>query len=158
MEACRPPFSSLPLLPDRAIDVEAIPWVPQGDHIWFKPYRFDLSTGTWINLRIARGGQINRHRHSGGAVLGYCLKGSWHYPERDWIARPGTLVYEPPGDIHTLVVLGDEEMQTLFQVSGILQYLDDQDNVIGMDDVFTKMERYRRFCRENGIAEVDLCY
>lgn len=147
------------MLPDKAIDLAAIPWVPQGEKIWFKPCRFDLATGTWINLlKVERGGKINRHRHSGGPVLGYCLKGSWHYPERDWVARPGTFVFEPPGDIHTLVVRGDEEMQTLFQVSGIMQYLDDDDRVIGMDDVFTKRERYRRFCRENGIPEVDLCY
>lgn len=149
----------LPMLPDRAIDVDAIPWVPQGEGIFFKPYRFDLSTGTWTNLlRVARGGRINRHRHSGGPVTGYVLQGSWRYLERDWVARPGTFVYEPPGDIHTLVVDGAQEMQTLFTVSGIMQYLDDHDQVIGMDDVFSKWERYRAFCRAQGIAEIDLCY
>ena len=32
-------------LPDRAIDADKIPWVPQGDsgRVWFKPLRFDLT-------------------------------------------------------------------------------------------------------------------
>ena len=28
-------------LPDQAIDADEIPWVPQGDRVWFKPLRFD---------------------------------------------------------------------------------------------------------------------
>src|SRR5882724_10950605 len=59
-------------LPDRAVDAEALPWVPQGDRVWFKPLRFDLTNGRWVNLlKITGGGKVNRHRHSGGQVLGY---------------------------------------------------------------------------------------
>ena len=146
-------------LPDRAIDAESLPWVPQGERVWFKPLRFDLAAGRWVNLlKITGGGKVNRHRHSGGQVLGFCLKGSWHYLERDWVARPGTFVYEPPGDIHTLVVDPGEEMQTLFLLEGVVQYLDDDDNVIYQDDVFTKLERYRKYCQEQGIEPQDICY
>ena len=126
-------------LPDQAIHADEIPWVPQGDRVWFKPLRFDRAAGRWVNLlKVTGGGRVNRHRHSGGQVLGYCLQGSWHYLERDWVARPGTFVYEPPGDIHTLVVDGTEEMMTLFLLEGVVQYLDDDDNVLYQDDVFTK--------------------
>lgn len=146
-------------LPDRAIHADEIPWVPQGERVWFRPLRFDLAAGRWVNLlKVAGGGQVNRHRHSGGQVLGYCLQGSWHYRERDWVARPGTFVYEPPGDIHTLVVDDSEEMITLFLLEGVVQYLDDQDNVLYQDDVFTKLERYRNFCRDNDLEPLDLCY
>ncbi|HXV43047.1 MAG TPA: 2,4'-dihydroxyacetophenone dioxygenase family protein [Anaerolineae bacterium] len=146
-------------LPDQAIDSDKIPWVPQGERVWFKPLRFDLVNGRWINLlKVAGGGQVNRHRHSGGQVLGYCIEGGWHYLERDWVARPGTLVYEPPGDIHTLVVDGAEGMQTLFILEGVIQYLDDDDNIIYQDDVFTKMERYLNFCREQKIEPLNLRY
>jgi hypothetical protein len=145
--------------PDRAIDPDTLPWVPQGDRVWFKPLRFDLANGRWVNLlRITGGGKVNRHRHSGGQVLGFCLQGSWHYIEREWVARPGTFVYEPPGDIHTLVVDDAEEMQTLFLLEGVVQYLDDDDNVIYQDDVFTKLERYLAFCKSQGIEPQDLCY
>ena len=146
-------------LPDKAIDADALPWVPQGERVWFKPLRFDLAAGRWVNLlKITGGGKVNRHRHSGGQVLGFCLQGSWHYLEREWVARPGTFVYEPPGDIHTLVVKPGEEMQTLFLLEGVVQYLDDDDNVIYQDDVFTKLERYINYCKQQGIEPMDLCY
>jgi hypothetical protein len=144
---------------DRAIHGDDIPWVPQGERVWFRPLRFDLATGRWINiLKVTGGGRVNRHRHTGGQVLGFCLQGSWHYLEREWVARPGTLVYEPPGDVHTLVVDGAEEMVTLFILDGVIQYLDDDDHVIYQDDVYTKLDRYLTFCRENGIEPVDLRY
>ncbi len=146
-------------LPDRAIQSDALPWVPQGDRVWFKPLRFDLTNGRWVNLlKVTGGGRVNRHRHSGGQVLGYVIQGSWRYLERDWVARPGTFVYEPPGDIHTLVVDGAEEMITLFLLEGVIQYLDDDDHLIYQDDVFTKLERYLNFCRQQGIEPLDLCY
>lgn len=145
-------------LPDRAIDSEQIPWVPQGDRVWFRPLRFELATGRWINvLKVIGGGRVNRHRHTGGHILGYVLQGGWRYLEREWVAKPGTLVYEPPGDIHTLVA-DEGEMQTLFILEGAVQYLDDDDNVIYQDDVFTKLERYLNYCRQQGIEPQDLCY
>ena len=147
-------------LPDRAIHSDELPWVPQGERVWFKPLRFDLVTGRWINLlKVEGSGKVNRHRHTGGQVLGLCIEGSWRYLERDWVARHGTLVDEPPGDIHTLVV--DEEsgyMITLFVLEGTVQYMDDDDNLLHQDDVFSKMERYLTFCREQGIEPQDLRY
>ncbi len=144
-------------LPDQAIQSDELPWVPQGDRVWFKPLRFDLANGRWVNLlKVTGEGRVNRHRHAGGQVLGYVIQGSWRYLERDWVARPGTFVYEPPGDIHTLVVEGAEEMQTLFLLEGVIQYLDDDDNVISQDDVFTKLERYLAYCRREGIEPQDL--
>lgn len=147
-------------LPDQAIQSDEIPWVPQGERVWFKPLRFDLTSGRWVNLiRMTGDGRVNRHRHTGGQVLGFCLQGSWRYLERAWVARPGTFIYEPPGDIHTLVLEdGNEEMITLFVLEGVVQYLDDEDNILYQDDVFSKMERYLRHCREQGIEPKDLRY
>lgn len=145
-------------LPDQAIDSNKIPWVPQGERVWFKPLRFDLQNGRWVNLlKVTGGGKVNRHRHSGGQVLGFVVQGSWHYIERDWVARPGSFIYEPPGDIHTLMA-DTEEMITLFLLEGVVQYLDDDDNLIYQDDVFTKMERYLKYCESQGIEPMDLRY
>lgn len=145
-------------LPDRSVDSDAIPWVPQGERVWYKPLRFDLANGRWVNLlKVSGRGKVNRHRHS-SQVLGYCLKGSWHYPERTWVANPGTFIYEPPGDVHTLVVNTDDEMITLFLLEGTIQYLDDDDNIIYQDDVFTKLDRYLTFCRSQNIEPLDLRY
>ena len=145
-------------LPDQAVQSHSIPWVPQGERVWYKPLRFDLANGRWVNLlKVAGQGKVNRHRHS-SQVLGFCMQGSWHYPERDWVARPGTFIYEPPGDVHTLVVDGAEEMITLFLLEGVIQYLDDEENVVSQDDVFTKLDRYLKFCRAQGIEPQDLRY
>ena len=52
----------------------------------------------------------------------------------------------------------EEEMQTLFLLEGVVQYLDDDDNVVSQDDVFTKLDRYLAYCRANGIEPQNLCY
>lgn len=146
-------------LPDHAIAFDSVPWVPQAERVWFKPVRFDLATGRWINLlKVTPGGKVNRHRHTGGQVMAYTIQGQWHYLERDWVAKPGTFVYEPPGDIHTLVVDGDTDMITLFILEGAIQYLNDNDEVIYQDDCFTKLKLYKEYCRKHGIEELDLIY
>ena len=37
-------------LSDQAIDADTLPWVPQGEQVWFQPLRFDLANGRWVNL------------------------------------------------------------------------------------------------------------
>ena len=64
---------------------------------------------------------------------------------------PGTLIYEPPGDIHTLIVNDPEGMTTLFVLEGVVQYLNDDDTIKYQDDIFAKMERYYRYCRSRGL-------
>ncbi|WCK55984.1 2,4'-dihydroxyacetophenone dioxygenase family protein [Aneurinibacillus sp. Ricciae_BoGa-3] len=157
MEITLNKFTEMVGLGDQAIDLNEIPWIPQTERSWFKPVRFDLTTGSWINLlKVKPGGKVNRHRHTGGRVLAYTLQGEWRYLERTWEAKPGTFVYEPPGDIHTLVVDGEEDMITLFLLEGSIQYLDDEDNIILQDDVFSKLKRYMEYCEENNLPIKDL--
>ena len=49
-------------------------------------------------------------------------------------------------------------MQTLFLLEGVVQYLDEEDNLVYQDDVFTKLERYLNYCRAQGIEPQDLVY
>lgn len=56
------------------------------------------------------------------------------YEGREWVAVPGTFIFEPPGDIHTLIT-EDEEVVTLFILVGSLQYFDENDQIIGQDDI-----------------------
>ncbi|MET3289238.1 UNVERIFIED_CONTAM: 2,4'-dihydroxyacetophenone dioxygenase [Brevibacillus sp. OAP136] len=145
-------------LPDRAIDVDDIPWVPVKTGHWFKPLRFDLATGTWtIMTKISPSAAISRHRHT-GSVFAYTIQGEWRYLERTWIAKAGTVAYEPPGDVHTLVVNGEEDMITLFIIVGCNQYLDDNDQIIGQDDVFTRLKLYQDYCSTQHIPFQELCY
>src|SRR5260370_16858701 len=58
------------------------------------------------------------------------MRGHWVYLEPDWIAKPGTYIYEPAGEAHTLVITEDspEPMVTLFVVGGGLIYFDQPNN------------------------------
>jgi 2,4'-dihydroxyacetophenone dioxygenase len=144
-------------LGERVIQLDAIPWVPYAEGIWVKPVRLNRKTGLWANLTKVEGGMtINRHYHV-GPVTGFVLEGSWHYAERDWVAREGTMVWEPPGDIHTLIS-GEEGTITLFTLEGALLYVDEDDNVIGFDDVLNHTRTYHEHCRATGVEPVDLDY
>lgn len=87
-------------------------------------------------------------------MLGWVLKGRWHYLEHDWIADTGTYLFEPPGKTHTLVVPeGCDEMTTLFQVSGALIYIDEDGTTVGFDDAFRRLEITRDYYASIGLDD-----
>lgn len=140
-------------LPERIFNTELLPWVPftENESCHFKPLRFDLSTGTWIYLFKIKSNQVlGRHRHTGGAVIGYNIQGKWRYEGRDWVAAPGTFIFEPPGDIHTLIT-EEEEVITLFILGGSLQYFNEDNDIVGQDDVYTVLKKYKDYCEQNNI-------
>lgn len=128
-------------------------WVPQAENVWFRPLLLNRVNGEWVNLlRVRRSGVLSRHRHP-APVHGYVIKGEWRYLEHKWIAREGMYVFEPPGEVHTLVVDPHiEEMITLFHVSGALIYLDEQRKPTGFDDVHVKIEMCRRHFDKVGLG------
>jgi quercetin dioxygenase-like cupin family protein len=138
-------------LRDTMIPSADLPWVPQAEGVWFKPLRISTSTGSWVNLiRMAPHGRVNRHRHI-GAVEGWVLAGSWRYLEHDWTAAAGAYVFEPAGDVHTLVVEGDEEMITLFHVHGPIEYLDEAGEIVRVETAQSKLDLYREHCAAHGL-------
>ena len=144
---------SIPDIVTKAIPDDERLWVPQTEKIWFRPLILNTTNGEWINLlRISKGGGMNRHRHP-APVYGYVIKGEWRYIEHEWTAKPGMFIFEPPGEIHTLVVDEDcGEMITLFHVFGALVYFDEDDNPIGHDDVHTKIEMCRSHFEQVGLG------
>jgi 2,4'-dihydroxyacetophenone dioxygenase len=139
--------------------VQALPdderlWVPQAENVWFRPLLLNRVNGEWVNLlRVRRSGVLSRHRHP-APVHGYVIKGEWRYLEHDWIAREGMYVFEPPGEVHTLVVDDHvDEMITLFHVSGALIYYDENDRPTSHDDVHTKIAMCQRHFVETGLGE-----
>ena len=129
-------------------------WVPQQENVWFRPLCLSATRGYWMNLlRVRKSGVLSRHRHP-QPVHGFVLKGSWHYLEHDWTAIEGSYVYEAPGETHTLVVEADvPEMITLFQVNGAMIYVDPDGEVLGYEDVFTKIDHCRRYFTAAGLGE-----
>ncbi len=142
---------------DSVIPADAVPWIPQGSaRVWFKPLRINLAEGRWTNLlRVEESGVVNRHRHLSD-VEGYVLQGAWHYVEHDWQATTGSFVYEPAGDVHTLVA--DEPMLTLFTIHGPIEYVDEHGELLYVETAETKLQRYLDHCRENDLTPVDLDY
>lgn len=127
-------------------------WVPQADNVWFRPLILNTVQGQWCNLlRVRRSGVLSRHIHP-APVHGYVIRGSWRYLEHDWVARAGDYVFEPPGETHTLVVDGEEEMITFFNISGAMLYVDDTGNITGRDDVFTKIDMCRAHYETIGLG------
>jgi 2,4'-dihydroxyacetophenone dioxygenase len=144
------------MIPD--LTVMAIPdderlWVPQASGVWFRPLLLNTVNGEWVNLlRVRRAGVLSRHRHP-APVHGYVIRGSWRYLEHDWVAQAGMYVFEPPGEVHTLIVDNDDEMITLFHVSGALIYYTEAGECCGHDDVHTKLEMCRRHFAATGLGE-----
>ena len=88
------------------------------------------------------------------------MTGNWRYLEHDWIAKPGTFIYEPAGEAHTLVVTEDspEPALILFMVEGGLIYLDKPSNgtCAAYEDGFTLLDLCRKYYRESGLDPQEL--
>jgi len=128
-------------------------YLPLGEGVGSKPLWISLSDNAWCDiLRAEHAGLLQRHYHP-QEVFGFCLAGRWRYLEHDWVATPGSFVYEAPGESHTLVVEDSgETMKTLFHVNGPLIWLDDDGEPSGIYDAFTLVEMLRAHYDEVGIG------
>ena len=150
------PLSAIGMNPEivtKAIPEDERVWVPQAPGVCFRPLMLNTVNGGWFNLlRVRKSGVLSRHRHP-SAVFGYVLKGSWRYLEHDWVAEEGGFVYEPPGEVHTLVVdEGVDEMITMFNVNGAMIYVDESGKTVAYEDVFTKIEMCRSHYEKVGLG------
>tara|TARA_B100001027_G_scaffold164108_1_gene116385 strand:- start:533 stop:1051 length:519 start_codon:yes stop_codon:yes gene_type:complete len=127
-------------------------WVPNGPGRWSRPLCLNVSQGYWVHItKVTEAGIVSRHRHP-APVHGFVIEGKWRYLERDWEATAGSYLYEPPGDVHTLVVDEGESMKTLFQNSGALLYCDEDGETIGSTDVFDRVQAARNHFEEVGLG------
>ena len=150
--AALPPDAVPEIVLDADFDDQRL-WVPRGNDIWSLPLMFSVTQGSWVNITRAKGdGIISRHRHS-SPVTGYTLDGTWGYVEHEWTARKGTFIFEPPGETHTLVVRPEAgHMTVLFHNFGPLMNVDEQGNVTGFVDVFTRIDVCRKHYASNGLG------
>jgi len=128
------------------------PWVPFGDSAAIRHLSFDVRTGSVCNiLWVKGGGKIGTHRHR-SAVSAVTLEGSWGYYEYDWIARPGSYVYEHPGAAHTLYSDDPQGMKALFWIHGPIEFFDDNGVYTETTDVFWFINHYISHCEKHGLA------
>jgi len=137
-------------------------WVPYADGVWLQPCHFNCTSGGFsVVLKGLPGAALGTHYHV-GTVRGYTMRGHWRYLEHAWVAKPGTFIYEPAGEAHTLVITEDspEPALVMFVVEGGLIYLDKPTNggVAAYEDGFTLLELCRKYYREAGLdaRELDL--
>lgn len=126
------------------------PWIPWGDKVWMRHLTFDVRNNSAANvLWVEGGGQLGKHRHR-GPVSGYVVEGSWRYLEYDWVAHVGDFIRESPGRSHTLV--SDGGMKTMFWLNGSLEFLDDDDQIVEILDVFWFINHYVSYCDTHGLS------
>jgi len=138
---------------DLDLDGDERLWVPYAEGVWFQPCHFNVTSGGFsVVAKALAGSVIGTHYHI-GTVQGYTLRGHWRYLEHDWIAKPGTFIFEPAGEAHTLVIPEDspEPMVTLFVVSGAQIYLDKSGQFGSYEDGFTMLEMCRKHYRQVGL-------
>ncbi|MDF1722852.1 MAG: 2,4'-dihydroxyacetophenone dioxygenase family protein [Minwuia sp.] len=148
-----PSDAAAEIVEDANLDDEMV-WMQTAENVWLRPLFFNVLQGMWVNAVRARGdGIVSRHRHP-SPVTGYTLDGSWGYVEHDWIARPGTFIYEPAGETHTLYCKGDAgHMTTIFHNFGPLLYVDEHGNQTDYEDVFTRLEKCKDHYRSTPLGE-----
>ena len=127
------------------------PWVPFGPNAAIRHLGFDPRHNIFMNmLWVKSAGVIGTHKHRGTVVM-MCLEGSVRYLEYDWLATPGSFIYEPPGLTHTLVTDNPTGVKLFGWLQGPIEWYDDQGKFVETSDVFFFMNHYETYCREHNI-------
>ena len=141
------------------IDVESLPWipfVPYSDTYFLKLIKADPIRGEWTALLKAPPNIALPMHHHSGTVAVWTIAGRWKYIEHDWVAGPGSYVFETAGSRHTPISVGDDEVITLNIVQGDLVFMSPEGAVLAIENWKSMVERYLNFCRANGVKPVDL--
>lgn len=147
-------------------DIEAVcvnpddsPWIPFDAHdaVAFRYYKIDPIKGEVIVVARNRPDVIlPEHTHTGHVIV-YTISGSWKYKEHNWIARKGSVVYETSTTRHTPITLADDgEVVALNIVRGESTFFNTDGSVIGTETWRTHLDRYLKFCQQQGITPRDL--
>ena len=139
-------------------DYPWMPFAPYSEEVMVKLLKADPVRGETITLlKSPVGTRLPKHHHS-GTVIVYTVKGAWRYLEHDWIATPGSVVFETAGTAHTPVAVeghGDEVVT--FQITvGELMFLDENDQIVAVEGWRSAVQRYLNFCTANGLSPKDV--
>ena len=127
------------------------PWVPFGDNAAIRHLAFDVRNNIYSNvLWIKSPGVIGTHKHRGVVVM-TCQEGSVRYLEYDWLAGPGSFIYEPPGLVHTLVTEHPQGVKLFGWMQGPIEFYDAQGQFVETVDVWWFINHYETWCREQNL-------
>ena len=141
------------------IDAESYPWIlfsPYSDVVFVKALKVEPVSGTFVTLLKAPANvQLPRHHHC-GTVIVYTISGQWRYLEHDWVATPGSVVYETAASTHTPAGCGEGEIITLNIQVGDSIYMDAKDNVLAIENYRTMLDRHIAYHKAKGTTPVDI--
>lgn len=149
-------FHALASAPLRFTASDVLPWVPSpvpGKSS--RPLRFLRDNRGFVELlRMEPGVVMPLHRHT-GETHAFNLSGSRRLASGEVIG-PGGYVYEPPGNVDSWEVIGEEPLIALVVVMGEVENPAPDGHVRGVANAATRFVEYQAFCRERGIAMLDL--
>jgi 2,4'-dihydroxyacetophenone dioxygenase len=133
-----------------------LPWVPSpvpGKSS--RPLRFLRDNRGFVELlRMEPGVAMPPHRHT-GETHAFNLSGSRRLDTGE-IVGPGDYVYEPPGNVDSWEVGGDEPLVALVVVMGEVEDLAPDGSVRGIANAESRRREYADYCRIQGIPMRDL--
>jgi quercetin dioxygenase-like cupin family protein len=133
-----------------------LPWVPSplpGKSS--RPLRFLRGNRGFVELlRMEPGVAMPPHRHT-GETHAFNLSGSRRLDTGE-IVGPGDYVYEPPGNVDSWEVVGEEPLLALVVVMGEVEDLAPDGSVRGVANTESRRREYADYCRAQGIAMLDL--
>jgi len=134
----------------------SLPWIPVAPGESIKPLRFlSGNRGRVLLLRLEPGCVVPPHRHTGD-VHAFNPEGSRELLDSGQIVGPGDYVYEPAGNADTWRAVGDSPCTVFIVTRGVMEYLDDQGEVVQRDSTETLRESYLRYCNDNRLEPAAL--
>jgi hypothetical protein len=100
---------------------------------------------------------VQTHKHT-GPVYAFTTTGAWRYKESDFVNRAGSVLYEPAGSVHTLIVPDDntEPTEVFFAIWGANLNLDADGNVESIIDAGLILQAYYLMCEAEGLPKPDV--
>lgn len=139
--------------PARPVDTGAMPWIPTGAGKSFRPLRF--AADGWSGLmRLEPGSAVAVHRHTGD-VHAFNLAGTREIFGTGERVGPGHYVYEPAGTIDAWAAIGDEPCVVHIKVTGTIEYLGEDGQVIESVNAGTQRALYLNWCREQAVLPAE---
>ena len=141
-----PKVTPEPALP---VDTDGMPWIATGPGKSFRPLRF--AADGWSELmRLEPGSAVALHRHT-GEVHAFNICGTREILGSGELVGPGGYVYEPAGTVDGWGAIGDEPCVVHIKVTGTIEYLDDNGQVIESVNAETQRAAYLAWCRDQDV-------
>jgi len=132
------------------------PWIPHESGISSKLLSLFRDSGGWVSLlRLEPGVCVPKYR-TRGEIHSYILSGRKRNETDGRVLGSGEYDFDPPGNINSWTVEGDEPLVILLIALGLIEYLDHDGRVVRQETTESKAEEYYKYCANRGIQPLNL--